>query len=327
MLVSGLRKLGMAVVAATAFVIAGSAAQAAPTNVGPEECKDCHSPEYAVWEKTPHAESYKDIHKRDLADKVTEAVGERSMKRSETCGQCHYTEAPKRAGGRVGNNFGVSCESCHGPGSEYIEIHNVYGPKGTKKEDETPLHKAERFAKSREAGMRLPRWRDDVPDMPTDVNYDVAANCFNCHGMARESLEGDTAAKMLAAGHPLNPGFELVKYSQGQVRHRFYHSTQDNEEMTPAELSRWFVTGQAASLVQAANAMQKTQDAKYVAAQEARATKAREALGALDMAEAKALLGQPTEANARALIGKIYGEQMDLTGQVGSMLPPKSEYK
>ncbi|PJK30984.1 multiheme c-type cytochrome [Minwuia thermotolerans] len=327
MLMSGLRQLGLAVAAAMALMIAGSAAQAAPENVGPEECKDCHSPEYAVWEKTPHAESYKDIHKRDLADKVTEALGERSMKRSDTCGQCHYTEAPNRPGGRVGNNFGVSCESCHGPGSEYINIHNVYGPKGTKKEDETPLHKAERFAKAREAGMRLPRWREDVPDMPTDVNYDVAANCFNCHGMARETLEGDTAGKMLDAGHPLNPDFELVKYSQGTIRHRFYHSTQDNEEMTPAELSRWYVTGQAASLVQAANAMQKTQHAKYIAAQEARAEKARAALGALDLAEAKALLAQPTEANAKALVGKIYGDKMDLSGQVGSMIPPKSEYK
>lgn len=327
MLMSGLRQFGLALFAAAAFVMVGAAAQAEPTNVGPEECKDCHSPEYAVWEKTPHATSYKDIHKKELADKVTDAIGERSMKRSDTCGQCHYTQAPKRAGGRVGNNFGVSCESCHGPGSEYIEIHNVYGPKGTKKADESPEHKAERFAKSMEAGMRLPRWRSDVPNMPTDVNYDVAANCFNCHGMARESLDGDTAAKMLDAGHPLNPNFELVKYSQGQVRHRFYDNVKDNEEMTPAELSRWFVTGQAASLVQAENAMKKSAGEKYVAAQKKRAEMARKALGAVDLPEAKALLSDPSEANARALVGKIYAEQMDLTGQVGSMIPPKSEYK
>ncbi|WP_417514334.1 multiheme c-type cytochrome [Minwuia sp.] len=323
---SGLRQIGLALATAAGLWMAGAAAQA-QENVGPTECKDCHGAEYKVWEGTPHAESYKDIHKRDMADKVTEAVGERSMKRSETCGQCHYTQAPKKAGGRVGNNFGPSCESCHGPGSEYINIHNVYGPKGTKKEDETPLHKTQRYKEAAAAGMRWPRWRDDIPDMPASVNYEVAQNCFNCHGMARDSLDGDTAAKMLAAGHPLNPDFELVKYSQGQVRHRFYDSQTENKEMTPAELSRWFVTGQAASLVQAENAMKKTSDAKYVAAQKARASKAVAALKAVGMPEADALIAAPTADNARALVAKIYKGNMDLTGKVGSMLPSKSEYK
>ncbi len=326
MSVSGFKRIGLMLVAAVGFCLAGAAAQAAE-NVGPKECKDCHSAEYKVWENMAHAKSYKDIHKRDTAKAATEALGERSMKRSETCGQCHYTQAPKKAGGRVGNNFGPSCESCHGPGSEFISIHNVYGPKGTKKEDETDAHKNERFQKSRDAGMRWPRWRQDIPAMPADINYDVAQNCFNCHGMARESLDGDTAGKMLDAGHPLNPNFELVAYSQGQVRHRFYNSQTNNEEMSAAELSRWFVTGQAGSLVQAANAMKKTDHAKYVSVQEARAAKARAALGALGMAEADALIADPSEANARALVAKIYGQQMDLTGKVGGMLPAKSAYK
>jgi len=326
MFVSGLKRMGLALFVAAGLGLAGGAASAAE-NVGPDECKDCHGAEYKVWESTPHAESYKDIHKRDLADKVTEAVGERSMKRSDTCGQCHYTQAPKKAGGRTGNNFGPSCESCHGPGSEYINIHNVYGPKGTKKADESAEHKNKRYEDSVAAGMRWPRWRKDIPAMPASQNYAVAQNCFNCHGMARDTLDGDTAGKMLDAGHPLNPDFELVKYSQGQVRHRFYESQSENPEMTPAELSRFFVTGQAASLVQAANAMSKTSHAKYVAAQEARAAKAKAALGALGMAEADALIADPTEEKARALVAKIYSEDMDLTGKVGGMLPAKGDYK
>jgi len=320
MFVSGLKKLALAMFVAAGLGLVGGVAQAAE-NVGPAECKDCHGAEYKVWEGTPHATSYKDIHKRDLADKVTEAVGERSMKRSETCGQCHYTQAPKKAGGRTGNNFGPSCESCHGPGSEYINIHNVYGPKGTKKADETAEHKAERYKKAKEAGMRWPRYRADMPGMPASVNYEVAQNCFNCHGMARESLDGGTAGKMLDAGHPLNPNFELVEYSQGVVRHRFYESQSDNPEMTPAEQSRWFVTGQAASLVQATKAMKKTDHGKYVAAQQARAEKAVAALNATGLPEAAALVADPTDDNARKLVAKLYKDQMDLTGKVGSMLP------
>jgi hypothetical protein len=322
MIVSGLKRIGLALFVAAGLGLAGGAAQSAD-NVGPKECKDCHGAEYKVWEGTPHAKSYKDIHKRDTAKAVTKALGERSMKRSETCGQCHYTQAPKKAGGKVGNNFGPSCESCHGPGSEYINIHNVYGPKGTKKADESAAHKSERYAKAQEAGMRWPRYRTDMPDMPASVNYEVAQNCFNCHGMARESLDGDTAGKMLDAGHPLNPNFELVEYSQGQVRHRFYDSQTENKEMSKAELSRWFVTGQAASLVQANKAMKKTDHGKYVAAQKARADKAVAALNATGLAEAKAVVADPTDENARKLVAKMYKEGMDLSGQVGSMLPSK----
>lgn len=326
MLLSELKRMVLVLATAAGFGLLAMGAQAAE-NVGPNECKDCHSAEYKVWENMAHAKSYKDIHKRDLAKTVTKALGERSMKRSETCGQCHYTQAPKKAGGKVGNNFGPSCESCHGPGSEFINIHNVYGPKGTKKDQESADHKNKRFQDARDAGMRWPRWRKDIPAMPADINYDVAQNCFNCHGMARDTLDGETAGKMLDAGHPLNPNFELVAYSQGQVRHRFYNSQTDNEEMSAAELSRWFVTGQAGSLVQAANAMKKTDHAKYVAGQQARAEKAKAALGALGMAEADALLADPTEANARALVAAIYSGEMDLTAKVGSMMPAKGSYK
>ena len=316
-----MKKLGLVLAAAAGLALMGPSAGAEPTFVGPTACKDCHSAEFAVWEKTPHATSEKEIHKTDLAKAVTDALGERSMKRSDTCVQCHYTEAPDKPGGRVGANFGPSCESCHGPGSEYISIHNVYGPKGTTKDTETVEHRNQRFADARDAGMRWPRWRSDIPAMPADVNFDVAANCFNCHGMARDSLDGATAGKMLDAGHPLKADFELVAYSQGQVRHRFYTSQSENEVMSPAEMSRWFVTGQAASLVQAANAMKKTDHAKYVGVQQARAEKAKAALAATGLPEAAALVADPTEANARALVGKLYKEQLDLTGQVGSMLP------
>lgn len=324
---SELRKWGLTLMAAAGLTLVGFAVHAEPTNVGPEACKDCHSAEYKVWENTPHAKSFNEVHKTELADKVLAAVGERSMKRGEVCGQCHYTEAPRSPGGRTGFNFGPSCESCHGPGSEYIEIHNVYGPKGTKKEDESVEHKNQRFEQARAAGMHWPRWRQDIPAMPADINYDVAANCFECHGMARESLDGATAAKMLDAGHPLKAEFELVKYSQGTIRHRFYNSQSDNETMSDAEKSRWFVTGQAASLVQAVNAMSKTDHAKYVGVQKERAEQAKAALKATGLPEAEALIADPSEGNARKLIAKIYGEQIDLTGKVGSMLPAESEYK
>ena len=71
MFLSGLRKLGLTIAMATGLAMVGTAAGAEPTYVGPTACKDCHSAEFAVWEKTPHALSEKEIHKTDLAKAVT----------------------------------------------------------------------------------------------------------------------------------------------------------------------------------------------------------------------------------------------------------------
>ena len=73
--------------------------------------------------------------------------------------------------------------------------------------------------------------------------------------------------------------------------------------------------------MQATKAMKKTSHAKYMSVQQERAAKAVAALNATGLAEAKALVADPTDENARKLVAKIYTEEMDLTGQVGSMLP------
>ena len=90
-------------------------------------------------------------------------------------------------------------------------------------------------------------------------------------------------------------------------------------------MARWFITGAAASLVQADRALKKTDNAKYVGAQNARADNARKALEAVKgkVAEAATFLGDPSEANARALVAAI--ASADLSGEVGGMLP--KDYK
>ena len=96
--------------------------------------------------------------------------------------------------------------------------------------------------------------------------------------------------------------------------------------MTPIELARLFVEGQAAKLVSAAGAVAKSEHAKYVAAQEKRAADASAALGAVtSVAEAAALIADPTADNARALVAAIADK--DLTGEVGGLLPDEADYK
>lgn len=288
-------------------------ASAAPMNVGPETCKECHRAEVGVWENTPHAKSFKGFHKSKEAKAIAKAVGDKSPKRSDTCVLCHYTLAAKKAGGKVKPVAGPSCESCHGAASDWVKVHNDYGGPSVKRDQEAADHKATRVAGATAAGML---WPSD--------KFGVVSNCMECHGLSNEALSGETVAKMLDAGHPIKPGFEVVQYSQGVVRHRFYPPNMtENKQMSPQQLAELFVVGQAAALVSATAALSKSDHAKYQTAQNARIAKAKDVLSKVP--EAAGLLANPSADTARALVAAIAGK--DLSGAVGGMLPAPGSYK
>ena len=242
--------------------------------------------------------------------------GQKRMKRNNTCALCHYTLVKKDAGSKAVAKSGNSCENCHGASSDWLDLHYDYGGKDVKKSAETAEHKAKRIADSRAAGMIWP-----------SMKYEVSENCMVCHGLANPNLKADNLAKMLGAGHPINPDFEVVKYSQGAVRHRFYApNMKTNGEMTPKELAELYVIGQAAVLVSANGVMSKSSEPKYKAAQMKRAENAKAALSLVsDIPEVKTFLSSPTRENALKLTAALSGK--DLTGAVGSKLPAKADYK
>lgn len=276
--------------AALLTAVFGTAGAQAAEKVGPDACKKCHTAEHEVWEGTPHFSSFKEIHRDRKARDIVKAVGDRRMKDSETCVMCHYTVIDGKA------EAGPSCESCHGAAKEWIEIHND-------KNNDNSIQDAIKI------GM-----------IHSSMIYDIASNCMSCHGLANPNLPGDTAATMLENGHPLNPGFELVEYSQGVVRHRFYPpDVKTNQEMSDAQKSVYYLVGQAAALVSATEAIGKTDNAKYVEAQNQRIAKAKEVLGPIP--EAADVLANPTDETGRAFFEAIKGK--DFTAQVGSQLPTK----
>ena len=294
----------LASVALLAFWCGG--AVHAADNQGVKKCSECHESEVKVWEGTAHKDSFREIHKKAKAKEISKAAGGgKSMKKNETCQTCHYTMVAKRAGKEPTPDSGPSCESCHGASSDWLVIHN---------DDKVDIKKRHEAAKK--AGMI---W--------SFMHFDIAKNCMLCHGLADPRLEAKELAAMLDAGHPINPDFEMVRYSQGTVRHRFYPpDTSKNAEMTAAELARMFITGQAAKLVSAAEAIGKSDHAKYVAAQKERAASASKALALVTSVPAvKTLLATPNEANARAVVAAI--QDKDLSGEVGKALPKKGSYK
>ncbi len=297
--------------------ISAGNAIATPFSEGFRKCQECHEPEVEVWKKTAHFKSYNEIHKKESAAKILAAAGGgASMRQNSNCVMCHYTETKDSESAKPKVASGPSCESCHGASSEFRDVHNFYGDGVADPSKEAPANKTKRLAAATKAGMI---W--------SFMTYDIAANCMGCHGLAQPNLKGDVLAKMLEAGHPGEPEFELVRYSQGSVRHRYYPPKVDvNAEMNPAELARLFIVGQAAKLVSATSAAGKSSAPKYVALQKKRGQDARAALQTVaDLPETKAVLDKPTADTARKLADALKGK--DMSAKVKSLLPAKNTYK
>jgi hypothetical protein len=99
--------------------------------VSNSKCKTCHLTEYKSWQTTPHAKGL-DVLKTADAAKVAEMAGRLGVKvegaaaESPACLQCHVA-GHGLAGGYPGADSlktvalsGITCESCHGPGSKHV---------------------------------------------------------------------------------------------------------------------------------------------------------------------------------------------------------------
>ena len=299
------------------FLGFASGVSAAPFAEGFRKCQECHEPEVEVWKQTKHFKSYNDVHKKEAAAKILAAAGGgASMRQNSTCVMCHYTETKASETAKPQVASGPSCESCHGASSEFRDVHNFYGDGVADASKESPANKAKRIAAATKAGMI---W--------SFMTYDIAANCMECHGLAQPKLKSDVLAKMLEAGHPAEADFELVRYSQGTVRHRFYPpNVNTNAEMGAADLARLFIVGQAAKLVSATGAASKGGSPQYVALQKKREQDSRTALQAVaDVPEVKAVLDKPSADGARKLADALKGK--DLSAKVKAQLPAKNTYK
>ena len=288
---------------------------------GPKVCQECHEEEYKVWERSVHGTGFRTIHRRkDVSAKDILAAegGEKNIRKNDTCLLCHFTPSQASFDAPTNINAGPSCETCHGASSIWMPIHSDYGGKEVKKEQETKEHKQERILASSDAGMIWP-----------SQLFDIAENCMFCHGMTNEEYDARTLKNMIEAGHPVRGNFELVLYSQGSVRHRFYDTAdpKNNLEMTPAQLARMFVTGHAVGFVKAHSAKDRIPTKKYVEAQQERIAAATRMLEAIKgkVPLAAELLANPRAGIARKLVASI--KDMDLHAEVKDLLPDPKDYK
>lgn len=95
--------------------------------VSSKKCKMCHLKQYSSWEETKMARAL-EVLKPGQAVEAKKKQGldpEADYTSDPECLQCHSTGYGKPGGfvslEETPNLAGVGCESCHGPGSEYLK--------------------------------------------------------------------------------------------------------------------------------------------------------------------------------------------------------------
>lgn len=198
--------------------------------VGTDACAKCHAAEINVWKQTSHYGTFLTLHRKPQAQEIARKMGVSSFKHDSACIKCHYSIQEQPGG--LEPIAGVSCESCHGPAKNWLELHRDYGGAGVKRDEETPAHRRERLVASISAGMRNP---ENV--------YLIAQSCYRCHTVPDEKLVN-------VGGHVAGTlDFEMVAWSQGKMRHNFVRTEGNaNDPSSRERLRVMFVSGMIADL-------------------------------------------------------------------------------
>jgi Cytochrome c554 and c-prime len=196
------------------FAAGGAVASDPAKIVGPNACAECHKQEVEAWKGTHHFKTFREMPRKPQAKEIAEKMGLRRVKSESLCLNCHFTVQQK-------NNqeeaiAGISCESCHSAGQDWIKVHSGFSGKTAK--TETKAEEDARWKLAESKGMIRRR-----------SLYQLAKNCYSCHVVPQENLVNK-------GGHKPGSSFELVSWSQGEVRHNTWYS--QGKENVAADAAR-----------------------------------------------------------------------------------------
>ena len=271
--------------AAMSFGFAASAQESDrdPAKItGPDECAECHKHENTVWKASTHFKTFRVMPRSKESKKITKKMKIKRVKSDSLCLTCHFTNQKKKNKKRPKAISGISCESCHSAGEDYLKLHSEFSG-NKKKEQESKAQAKSRWKKSEAVGMIRPRQL-----------YKLAKNCYSCHVVPQEKLVN-------VGGHPAGSKFELVSWSQGEVRHNLWYT--DGKKNSKASASRkrmMYIVGVAVELETALRAVGKaTKKKSYAVKMAKRAAKARKR-----MARVAKALPKVKQLKNIAIIGK-----------------------
>ena len=242
------------------FAAKGGVATNSTKIVGPNACAECHKQEVEAWKGTHHFRTFREMPRNTEANEIAEKMGVRRIKSESLCLNCHFTVQQKN--NKEEPISGISCESCHGAGQDWIKVHSGFS--GKKEQTETKAEEEARWKLADSKGMIRPR-----------SLYQLAKNCYGCHVVPQEDLVNK-------GGHRAGSDFELVSWSQGEVLHNTWYSK--GKENVPASAARkrmLYLVGLGVELETALRAVGKATVRKpYAFEMAARADRARKQLAA-----------------------------------------------
>ena len=176
------------------FAAYGAFASDPAKTVGANACAECHKQEAEAWKGTHHFKTFRDMPRNTEANEIAKRMGVRRIKQESLCLSCHFTVQQKDT--KEEPVSGISCESCHSTGKDWIKVHSGYS--GKKADTESKAEKTARWKLAESKGMIRP-----------SSIYELAKNCYSCHVVPREDLVNK-------GGHKAGSAFELVSWSQGR---------------------------------------------------------------------------------------------------------------
>ena len=297
--------------------------------VGANACAECHKDEAAVWKGTHHFTTFRQMPRSKEARAIAAKLKIKRIKSDALCTGCHFTQTKVKK--RIKVTSGISCESCHGAGKDWEKLHSEFSGKGSK-EAESKAEAAARWKGSEARGMIRPA-----------ALYKIAKNCYGCHVVPREKLVN-------VGGHPAGSPFELVSWSQGEVRHNvWYTKGKSNAKATSNRRRMMYIVGLAVELETALRAIAvATKKKDYAIRMAHRANDARNKVAAVASALSKypefgnlvrlshtAGLKLNNKKALTAAADKIATEALRIVakhdgsnfGAVDKLMPPPSAYK
>jgi hypothetical protein len=228
--------------------------------VGPNACAECHKQEAEAWKGTHHFKTFREMPRRKEANEIAEKMGIQRIRSESLCLTCHYTVQQKENTKQP--IAGISCESCHSAGANWIKVHSQFSGKTEKTETKAEAEARWKLADSK--GMIRP-----------SSLYQLAKNCYSCHVVPQEDLVNK-------GGHPAGSTFELLSWSQGEVRHNTWHSKgKENVAASPARKRMLYLVGLGVELETGLHAVSRATARKlYAFAMAKRVDRARKQLAA-----------------------------------------------
>jgi hypothetical protein len=113
------------------IVLLGGYESASPVEhefVGVTKCALCHKKveqgeQFRIWQESKHAKAYETLGTQDAKDMAAK-IGIDDPQKSGKCLKCHSTAywfSETKVTDAIPVEEGISCESCHGPGKDYMK--------------------------------------------------------------------------------------------------------------------------------------------------------------------------------------------------------------